>query len=225
MPATPSSRPSIVCVATFLAALALAPHARAQVHASTWTPVQESPGITLVLGRLSAGNAGVTDRPRTRAFSLRVDKPAGDDLLLRLEVGRAAWPFARTQYADSGSPCCPSGATPSPIGTIADRVAVTRITAGIVRRHLPVSAGGWTPLYAGGGVGLYRFRSRTGVHYPRPWRTGLHGFAGFEAPIPDRRLAITGEVQFHLSDAPPQSALTPSGFITTSVSFGLKFRL
>lgn len=212
--------PTLVCIATVFALIAVldARTANAQVQVTSWTPVQEGPAITAVLGRAAA-------EPNQRySFELatRVDMPADSRHLVRLEAAKASWRFDGMEYPDPyGFRAGQQNGIP-----VSDRIAVTRVMASLIRRHADSWFGEWTPFYYGGGIGAYHFRSIEREPYGRPWRAGIHGLAGMEFPIPSTRVAIAGEVQLHLTGAPRRSPPGPSGaFAMISGSIGLKIRM
>lgn len=215
---------STACFLAALSTLVSTADAHAQAPLSTWTPIQQTPGITAVLGRSAAGSGEEPGRNATYEFSARVDTPVGDHHLVRIEVGRAAWRFENTNYVQVPTACCPGVMTSLPRGTISDRVAITRVTGSVIR-HLEHPHGGWTPFYAGGGIGAYHFEPATRTSYARPWRFGIHGFAGLEVPIPGKHIAIGAEVQLHMPGVPPNSAVPGNWLGIVSASLGLKFRM
>jgi hypothetical protein len=106
----------------------------------------------------------------------------------RFDVGTVAWTFQADDVL--GAP------------QLRDRVRLTRITFSAV----PVTpqACRWPlRLYAGGGLGVYHYRSDNGD--VDATRLGIQGFAGFDLLVSDRT-AVTTEVGVHVvggPDAPP----------------------
>lgn len=186
---------------------------------TSWTAIQEGPAVTAVLGRAIPSSA---TRPRP-SFELatRFDTPIDERLLVRLEAAKAAWRLSGYEYSERPTFARAS----SPGALVSDRMSVTHFTASLVRRHLGAPAG-WTPFYAGGGIGAYRYRSEERRRtYSRPWHFGIHGLVGFEAPLPNTRMAITGELQGHMPGAPWDSVANAPWFSILNASIGLKIRM
>lgn len=138
-------------------------------------------GLTAALGASVNGDQNQPHTGLDLALSLRIPLPVVPRLSAVAEFGTVGWRFDAF------------GAREEPR---VDRVGLRRLVVGVVRRKRDMPA-----FYAGGGVGWYRYRARIGT-LAIPGRFGLHGRAGVEIPLPDRPLAVLGEVQVHAVRGP-----------------------
>lgn len=212
------------------AAVLIAASADAQTQVSTWTPIQEGPAITLAIGGAfnnplqAAGPGNILSRTNSSLdLSTRIDTPVHEKFLVRFEAGKAAWRFTGEEYQQE--PSFSLWSKP-PVGElVTDRVAIRRMTLSMIRRHLHTPSG-WAPLYVGGGVGAYRFRSlQRGRRYSQPWQIGIHGLAGIECPLPNTRFAIAAEAQMHMPGVPWDSVVNRNWFTILDLSLAMKIRM
>jgi len=113
------------------------------------------------------------------------ERPVHERWTARLDAGTVAWTF---QTDAPGTP------------PFRDRVRLTRLTVAAIpispkTCRWPVRA------YAGGGLGIYRYRSDTGA--VSSTRLGIHGVAGLDLAA-GRRTAVTTEVGVHVVRGPDQ---------------------
>ena len=120
------------------------------------------------------------------ALSLNVEVPAAPTYRARLTLGTTRWT---------------PGNDPLEAGRAAGRVSLSHLTLSAIRRSFEPTSRYPIGLYAGAGVGFYRYGIKEGEFDDRNhW--GLHGLAGVDFARPGSGLAFRLEFQVHATGGP-----------------------
>ena len=140
-----------------------------------------------------------------RNVNASVDIPVGGEWAARVEAGTVSWMFEERNFT----------------GTLLlrDRVRLKRLTAGAMKVldsrgpcDLPLR------IYAGGGIGVYRYEYDEGSAITRG---GVHVFAGMDVQLREHVSAGVA-VSMHGIDGPHQKPVFSSLFFAGQASFGVK---
>lgn len=154
----------------------------AATSAAAQTPANTRPGIGAMVHAAFNSDQNVVSDKQTADFAVNADWPLGEGWRARGEFGRAAWRF--------------DGQTGLPAPLPTERIAITRVTASVLRQT-PGLPGG----YVGAGGGLYRYTSELSPP-PRRTRPGLQAIAGMEIGSARGGLALRLEGQFQAVGGP-----------------------
>jgi hypothetical protein len=162
-----------------------------------------------VMAGINAGGSTWSGGGTGPVLSLHVEVPAAPTYRARLTLGTMRWT---------------PGNDPLEGGRAAGRVSLSHLTVSAIRRSIEPTARYPVGLYAGAGVGFYRYGIKEGDFDDRNhW--GLHGLAGVDFARPDSGLAFRLEFQVHATGGPghPQiwAVLVPA--VSASVGVSKRF--
>jgi hypothetical protein len=140
-----------------------------------------------------------------RDFSASIDVPAGGEWAARVEAGSVSWAFEEHDYLSGNL-------------LLRDRVRLKRFTAGAMKSFgrpcdIPLR------LFAGGGVGVYRYEYGQGGAITRG---GAHVFAGMDILLGDHAAIALG-VAVHFVGGPDRKPVFSELFTPGQFSVGVKF--
>jgi hypothetical protein len=138
-------------------------------------------------------------------FSVSGEVPLADRFSARADVGTTAWTF---EDRDAWG-----------VSLVRDRVRVTRATLSLVKQT-PTPCGAPVRLYAGAGIGVYRYRFRD--QRLATTRNGLHVLLGVEA-LPRDRVAIALDFSLHAVRGPGREPVHSYLLTVGQASAGIRF--
>jgi hypothetical protein len=180
--------------------------------AQTVTVLDCRPRVGFTVGSASNGdrNGALGQFPSNRSghspdFSVSGEVPLADQYSARADAGTTAWTF---QDRDAWG---------APLGR--DRVRVTRATLSLVKQT-PTPCGAPVRVYAGGGIGVYRYRFRD--QRLATTRNGLHALIGVEV-LPRERVAVALDFSLHAVRGPDRDPVQSYTLMVGQASAGIRF--
>ena len=141
-----------------------------------------------------------------RNVNASVDIPVVDEWAARVEAGTVSWMFEERDFSGNL--------------LLRDRVRLKRLTAGAMKiLDGPAPCDFPLRIYAGGGIGVYRYEYDEGAAITRG---GVHVFAGMDVQFREH-VSVGVAVSMHGIGGPHRKPVFSDLFFAGQASFGVKF--